>query len=50
MTVQTDHRTLTHILYQPTLWSRQVNNLLYISHFDFDIKHIAGAKNMKLIA
>ena len=46
VTVHTDHRTLTHILHQPTLSSRQFNNLLYISHFDFDIKHIAGAKDV----
>ena len=46
VTVHTDHRTLTHILQQRTLSSRQYNHLLDISHFDVDINHIAGAKNV----
>ena len=46
VTVHTDHRTLTHILHQRTHSSRQLNKLWYISYCDFDIKPIAGEKNV----
>ena len=46
VTLHADHRTLIHILHQRMLSSRQFDNRWGISQVYFNIKHIAGAKNV----
>lgn len=44
-TIFTDHATLRHILTQPNLTVRQMDVLSVIQNYDYEVKHLPGAKN-----
>lgn len=47
LTIQTDHRPLTHLLTQPTLVPRQARWLEYLSQFEpFRIQYVKGEDNI----
>jgi hypothetical protein len=43
-TVYTDHATLRHILTQPHLTIRQMDALSILQNYDYEVKHLPGAK------
>jgi hypothetical protein len=44
-TVYTDHATLRHILTQPHLTIRQMDALSILQNYDYEVRHLPGAKN-----
>jgi hypothetical protein len=44
-TVYTDHATLRHILTQPHLTIRQMDALSVLQNYDYEVRHLPGAKN-----
>jgi len=41
----TNHSSLTNFFKQPNLNARQARWIVFLSEFDFDIKHLKGEEN-----